>query len=119
MSATALLVVSDTCVTAMMASPTVGAGGTGGTAITVTGTNFAAGATLTVGGTAATGVSVVSATQITATTPAHAAGAADVIVTVGGQPSAANPGDAFTYIAPPTVSAVSPTSDAASGGTAS
>src|SRR5439155_1147651 len=65
----------------------------GGTPITITGTGFAAGATATVGGSAATGVSVVSATQINATTPAHPAGVADVIVTVSGQSSAANPGD--------------------------
>src|SRR5207245_8216669 len=92
----------------------------GGTAIAITGTNFAAGATVTVGGTPATGVSVVSATQINATTPAHAAGVADVIVTVGGQSSAANPADQFTYVAPPapTVTGVSPTSGPTAGGTA-
>jgi hypothetical protein len=50
----------------------------GGTAVTVTGTGFRSGATLTIGGTAATGVTVVSSTSITARTPAHAAGAADV-----------------------------------------
>ena len=42
----------------------------GGTAVTITGTNFAAGATVTFGGTAATNVVVVSSTTITATTPA-------------------------------------------------
>src|SRR5207245_2421623 len=53
----------------------------GGTAVTIAGTNFVSGATLTFGGTAATGVAVVSPTQITATTPAHAAGAVTVAVT--------------------------------------
>ena len=57
----------------------------GGTAVTITGTNFAAGATVTFGGTPATNVVVVSATQITATTPAHAAGAVTMTVTVNGQ----------------------------------
>ena len=38
--------------------------------MTITGTNFAAGATVTFGGTAATNVVVVSSTTITATTPA-------------------------------------------------
>ena len=52
----------------------------GGTAVTVTGTGFLSGATVTIGGTAATGVTVVSSTSITAKTPAHAAGAADVAV---------------------------------------
>ena len=42
-------------------------------AVTITGTGFLAGATVKLGGTAATGVSVVNSTSITATTPAHAA----------------------------------------------
>jgi glycosyl hydrolase family 16/IPT/TIG domain-containing protein len=52
----------------------------GGTAVTVTGTGFLLGAAVTFGGTAATGVTVVSSTSITATAPAHAAGAVDVVV---------------------------------------
>ncbi|HEV3207403.1 MAG TPA: IPT/TIG domain-containing protein [Terriglobales bacterium] len=52
----------------------------GGTAVTVTGTGFLSGAAVTIGGTAATSVTVVSSTSITAKTPAHAAGAADVVV---------------------------------------
>ena len=36
---------------------------------------------MNLGGTAATGVTVVSSTSITATTPAHAAGAVSVVVT--------------------------------------
>jgi hypothetical protein len=60
-------------------SPNTGAA-KGGTAVTVTGTGFLSGATVTIGGTAATGVTVVSGTSITAKTPAHAAGAADVVV---------------------------------------
>jgi hypothetical protein len=54
---------------------------TGGTIVTVNGTGFAAGATLTFGGTPATNVVVVSAIKITAKTPAHTAGAVNVIVT--------------------------------------
>ena len=57
----------------------------GGTAVTITGTNFAAGATVTFGGTAATNVVVVNSTTITATTPAGSAGAVTVTVTVNGQ----------------------------------
>ena len=41
------------------------------TAVTITGTNFASGATVTFGGSAATSVVVVSSTTITATTPAR------------------------------------------------
>jgi phosphatidylserine/phosphatidylglycerophosphate/cardiolipin synthase-like enzyme len=53
----------------------------GGTSVTIAGTNFVTGATLTFGGTAATNVNVANATTITATTPAHAAGAVNVTVT--------------------------------------
>src|SRR5215472_8246609 len=53
----------------------------GGTAIMINGTNFATGATVTLGGTGATNVVVVNASQITATTAAHAAGAVNVVVT--------------------------------------
>ena len=49
--------------------------------MTITGTNFAAGATVTFGGTAATNVVVVNSTTITATTPAGSAGAVTVTVT--------------------------------------
>ena len=53
----------------------------GGTAITITGTVFVTGATVTIGGTAATSVTVVSSTSITATTPAHAPGIVNIVVT--------------------------------------
>ncbi len=53
----------------------------GGTAVTITGTNFVAGATVTFGATAATNVVVVNSTTITATTPAGSAGAVTVTVT--------------------------------------
>ena len=70
----------------------------GGTAVTLTGTNFAAGATVTVGGAAATSVVVVSSTRITAVTPAGAAGARDVRVTLSGGQAATLAGG-FTYTA--------------------
>jgi acid phosphatase len=71
----------------------------GGTQITITGTNFAAGATVSVGGTAATGVVVSNSTTITADTPAHAAGTVDVVVTNATGESGAKT-NAFTYNAP-------------------
>jgi hypothetical protein len=52
----------------------------GSTSVTVSGTNFQAGATVTFGGVAATGVTVVNSTTITCTTPAGAAGAVNVVV---------------------------------------
>jgi hypothetical protein len=53
----------------------------GGKPVTINGSGFHSGATVTLGGTAATNVTVVNATTITATTPAHAAGAVSVTVT--------------------------------------
>ena len=49
--------------------------------MTITGTGFLAGARVSLGGTAATGVTVVNSTSITATTAAHAAGTVSVVVT--------------------------------------
>ncbi len=90
----------------------------GGTAITITGTNFAAGAAVTLGGAAATGVTVVTSTTITATTPAHAAGAVTVTVTNADTQSGSRP-NGFTYIGPaPTVTSVAPPSGSTAGGTA-
>ncbi|HUR79633.1 MAG TPA: IPT/TIG domain-containing protein [Thermoanaerobaculia bacterium] len=53
----------------------------GGRQIVIAGTGFLAGATVTIGGNAATNVTVNSATQITARTPAHAPGPVNVTVT--------------------------------------
>jgi hypothetical protein len=54
---------------------------TGGSPITISGTGFVSGATISAGGSAATNVVVVSAIKITARTPAHAAGTVNVTVT--------------------------------------
>jgi hypothetical protein len=78
-------------------SPTAGTIA-GGTQITIIGVSFQNGATVTVGGIAATNVNVVSATTITATTPAHVAGNVDVIVTSGGTTVTKNSG--FLYFDP-------------------
>jgi hypothetical protein len=71
----------------------------GGTSVTISGTGFAAGATVTFGGTNATGVVVNNSTTITATTPAHAAGAVDVVVTNSTGQSGTKL-NAFTYNPP-------------------
>jgi len=71
----------------------------GGTAVRITGTGFASGATVTIGGAGATNVVVVSATSIMATTPPHAAGQAPVVVTnPDGQAFALS--GAFTFVLP-------------------
>src|SRR5207244_12028033 len=89
----------------------------GGTGETITGPKLAAGATVSFGGTAATSVVVVSATQITATTPAHAAGAVTVTVT-NPDTQSGSLSNGFTYLAAPTVSSVTPNSGPVGGGTA-
>ena len=53
----------------------------GGETITVTGSNFQSGASVTIGGTTASSVTVVSTTSITFTTPTKTAGDYDVVVT--------------------------------------
>lgn len=85
--------------TAASINPTSGSMG-GGTTVTITGTNFLSGATVTFAGVPATNVNVVSSTQITATTPAHSpAGAATVVVSnYDGQIASMNSG--FTYFSP-------------------
>lgn len=91
----------------------------GGTAVTITGTNFTGATSITIGGVAPTAVTVVSPTSITATTPAHAAGAVNVVVTT---PVGTGTGtNLFTYTAPvsvlPTVTSVSPNTGIPGGGT--
>jgi hypothetical protein len=87
----------------------------GGTSVNITGTNFISGATVTIGGGTATGVTVVNSTAITATTPAGTAGAKDVVVTTAG--GSGNLTGGYTYAAAPTVTAISPSSGPTVGGT--
>ena len=78
--------------------------------MTITGTNFLTGATVTFGTAAATNVVVVNSTTITATTPAESAGTVNVTVTnTSGLSGSLTSG--FTYIAPPTVTNVNPNTD--------
>lgn len=97
---------------------TPGSGPTAGAKrVTISGTSFTAGSTVSIGGQAATSVSVVSATRITATTPAHAAGTVDVRVTADGGPSSVSTADHYTYRARPSVTKIAPTSGPHAGGT--
>lgn len=92
--------------------------------MTISGTGFVSGATLKVGGAAALSVSVVSATEITAVTPAGTVGSKDVVLTNPDGPSATLSGG-FTYNAPPpppplpapTISEVKPNTGPTAGGT--
>ena len=71
----------------------------GGTAVTITGTDFGGVTGVTFGGTAATSFRVDSATQVTAIAPPHAAGTVAVQVNTLVDSSADTPADDFTYIA--------------------
>ena len=75
--------------------------------MTIGGSNFANGVVVTFGGTAAAGVTVVSSSLLTATTPAHAAGAVAVVVTNPDSGTSTLP-NGFTYVAAtaPTVTGI-------------
>ncbi|BAQ81547.1 putative Ig domain-containing protein [Pseudomonas sp. St29] len=80
----------------------------GATSVTLTGTNLTGATAVSFGGTSATGYIVNNATTITATTPAHAAGAVNVVVTTPGGTATLTNG--YTYnVPPPTVGPVSAT----------
>ena len=89
----------------------------GGTAVTITGTNLSGATAVDFESNAATSVDVVSSTSITATSPAGSAGVTDVTVTTPAGTSTIGSPDHFTYIAAPTVTAVSPSSGPTAGGT--
>jgi len=74
----------------------------GGTVVTINGDNFTEGDTVNFGGVPATGVTVVSPTEITATTPAGTAGAVDVTVTRSTGESGTL-ADGYTYTTLPAV----------------
>lgn len=90
----AAYVFADILPTVTGISPATGAT-LGGTAVTISGTNFVGVTAVTIGGAAATSVNVISDTQITAVTPAGTAGTASVQVSALGGTSAAN--TLFTY----------------------
>ena len=90
---------------------------TGGATITIIGENFQDGATVTIGGNAASNVIFVSPTELSVEVPPGAAGSADVVVTNPDGKSDTLTGG-FTYIEPPppTLTRIEPNSDMVSGG---
>jgi Hypothetical glycosyl hydrolase family 15/IPT/TIG domain len=89
----------------------------GGTSVVITGTGFTGATVVNFGSNPASGVTVNSDTQITATSPAGTAGSVDVRVTTPDGTSAINGGDQFTYQPAPAVTGVSPANGPAAGGT--
>jgi hypothetical protein len=87
----------------------------GGTSVKITGTNFTSVTAVHFGSVNATSFIVNSATSITAIAPAGAVGVVDVTVTTTGGTSAISSADHFKY--KPSVSAVSPKTGPAAGGT--
>ncbi|MEI7649985.1 MAG: S8 family serine peptidase, partial [Methanomicrobiales archaeon] len=98
--ADALAMVNITATSAPTVTGISPASGTtnGGTPVTITGTNFLGATAVKFGTTAATGVNVVSATSITASSPAQATGIVDVTVTTPSGTSAISTADKFTYV---------------------
>ena len=88
----------------------------GGTVVTVTGTSFVPGATVSFGASAATNVTVTSATTLQATAPSSVdTGVVDVTVTTpptDGGTSGTGPSDLYAYAAP-AVTSISPSTGAA------
>ncbi|MFI5977768.1 IPT/TIG domain-containing protein [Streptomyces sp. NPDC051452] len=95
-------------------SPSSGAT-SGGTVVTVTGTNFSGAGQVRFGSVNASSFSVVSPTQITAVSPPGIAGSVPVTVTTPAGSSAAAPESYFFYAAVPALTALSPTAGPAAG----
>ncbi|MFF4758258.1 IPT/TIG domain-containing protein [Streptomyces sp. NPDC001292] len=91
----------------------------GGTTVTLTGTNLSGATVVLFDGIAATSFTVLSATRIIAVTPAHAAGAAAVTVTTPGGTSNPDDPSAYFYYAPvPSLTDIAPPSGPSAGGAA-
>jgi hypothetical protein len=79
----------------------------GGRTVTITGTNLTDTSGVTFGGTAVTSVRVESATRVTCVTPAHAAGAVNVVLTAPGGAVTSTSGYTYTsVVAAPTITSL-------------
>ncbi len=87
---------------------------TGGTRVTITGTSLIGASAVKFGTTPATSFTVTSLTKITATTKSHAAGSVTVSVTTP-RGTATSSGD-FTFVSPPKITGMLPTSGPTTGG---
>ena len=89
----------------------------GGTDLIVSGTGFAPGATVTVGGIAAAHTTYLGPDAVEIHTPARAPGVADVVVQTAGGDSATSAADKFFYGTTPAVNLVNVASGPVAGGT--
>ena len=90
---------------------------TGGTNVTISGSNFTGATSVLFGSTPATSFHVDSDIQITTTSPSHAAGTVDVTITTPYGTSATGSNDRFTYVTPPSIQGLSPNTGPITGGT--
>jgi hypothetical protein len=89
----------------------------GGTSVTITGSNFSEATAVKFGAAAAKSFKVNSPTSIVAESPAGAAGTVDVTVTTLGGTSSTGAGDHFSYLPAPAVTEVKPNQGPETGGT--
>ncbi len=89
----------------------------GGKKVTIRGQDLDGATAVSFGSTPATSFTVVSPTKITAVAPAHTPGTVHVRVTQGAFTTPTRSEDAYTYVAAPTVTRISPASGPKAGGT--
>jgi len=87
---------------------------TGNQPVTITGTDLTGAMLVTIGGANCTGVTVPSPTTLSCTTTAGPAGPASVLVTTPGGTN--GPNALYTYVSPPTVTAIAPATGPLLGG---
>jgi hypothetical protein len=87
----------------------------GGTSVTIAGTGFVSGARVNFGAVAASSVTFVSSTELTAVAPAEAAGLVGIRVITPGGVSTSSSADYYVF-GPPTVTSVNPEAGRVSGG---
>jgi hypothetical protein len=89
----------------------------GGTYVTITGTNLLGTYRVSFGTTAASTIVVYSSTSILVVSPSHAAGTVDITATTYSGTSSTSSADQFTYGNMPTVTGLNPTTGPTFGGT--
>lgn len=97
-------------------SPTAGPS-SGGTIVTIYGTDFGVSKnSVSIGGSACVGLTIINSTTLRCTTTAHSAGLASVSISNGAGESYTKDG-LFTYVAPPSVTSISPSAGSTLGST--